>query len=89
MSNVVKVRSPSTRLRRIGRVYEQYMRNNNRKEKVKSSLNKYQEFVKKESQREKYKNMKGGERMYVISKAWEEEKRRDKMTEIRKHRGKK
>jgi hypothetical protein len=48
-------------------------------EPVKSSkrnLNDYQKFVKDESGKDKYKNMKGSERMLIISKEWERKKKR-------------
>lgn len=50
-------------------------------EPVKSSkknLNDYQKFVKEESVKDKYKNMKGSERMVIISKEWEKKKRKRK-----------
>ena len=51
------------------------------KDPVKSSkknLNEYQKFVKEESVKDKYKNMKGSDRMVIISKEWEKRKRKRK-----------
>lgn len=46
------------------------------KPKEKSTLNTYQKFVKDESKKEKYKDMKGSERLSTIAKAWEKHKRK-------------
>jgi hypothetical protein len=47
-------------------------------ERKKTALNTYQKFVKEESTRDKYKTMKGSERMLAISQAWEKKKRKEK-----------
>jgi hypothetical protein len=47
-------------------------------EKKQSSLNEYQQFVKKESALEKYKNLPGSERLSLIAKEWEKIKRKKK-----------
>ena len=44
----------------------------------KKNLNDYQKFVKEESVKDKYKNIKGSERMVIISKEWEKKKRKRK-----------
>ncbi len=46
--------------------------------KSSNQLNPYQEFVKIESKKEKYKNMKGRERMAIIAEEWEKTKRKRK-----------
>ena len=40
------------------------------KDKTNKTLNNYQKFVKNESRKEKYINMKGSDRMLAISKQW-------------------
>jgi len=52
------------------------------KQKTSKNLNTYQKFVQEESRKEKYKNMKGSERMLAISQAWEKKKRKDKKYKI-------
>lgn len=61
-------------------------RHNNRdKERIKSdetklrkkSLNEYQKFVKRESKRDKYRDMRGSERMATIAVEWDRYKRRN------------
>jgi hypothetical protein len=49
-----------------------------RVEKKVSALNMYQKFVQDESSRDKYKSMKGSDRMLAISQAWEKKKRKEK-----------
>jgi len=44
----------------------------------KKSLNEYQKFVKKESKKEKYSNMRGSDRLAVIAQEWDRKKRQDK-----------
>jgi hypothetical protein len=44
----------------------------------KKTLNDYQKFVQEESSKDKYKNMKGSERMSRISQEWEKKKRKDR-----------
>jgi hypothetical protein len=47
-------------------------------ESVSKRLNDYQKFVKNESSKEKYENMKGSERLSAISFQWEKKKRKRK-----------
>jgi len=49
-----------------------------KEKKKKKKLNEYQKFVKDESCKEKYKNMKATERMSAISQQWEKKKRENK-----------
>jgi outer membrane biosynthesis protein TonB len=44
----------------------------------KKSLNEYQKFMRDESAKARYKNMKGTDRMIIISKEWEKKKRKCK-----------
>lgn len=75
----------SVRLKKYGAVYNEYIKKNatcdEKIEPVKSSkknLNEYQKFVKEESSKDKYKKMKGSERMSIISQEWEKKKRKDR-----------
>jgi hypothetical protein len=54
------------------------------KKKVSKKLNDYQKFVKEESGKEKYKSMKGGERMFAISQQWEKKKRKRNKNSLKK-----
>jgi hypothetical protein len=44
----------------------------------KKTLNEYQKFMRDESAKDRYKNMKGTDRMIIISKEWEKKKRKCK-----------
>ena len=70
----------SARLRKYGSVYKKHIKNKHSppKKKKKTRLNEYQKFVKQESQKTKYVNMKGSERLNAISKEWEIYKRKNK-----------
>jgi len=46
--------------------------------KKKKSLNDYQKFVKKESKKEKYRNMRGDERFHSIAIEWDLKKKKNK-----------
>jgi hypothetical protein len=50
----------------------------------KRSLNEYQKFVKEQSSKDKYKNMKGSDRMVIISKEWERHKRRNGRSNLKR-----
>ena len=54
------------------------------RKKVSKKLNEYQKFVKEESGKEKYKSMKGCERMFAISQQWEKKKRKRKKNSLKK-----
>jgi len=47
-------------------------------DKKKTILNEYQNFVKEESKKEKYKNMKGAERLAAIAQVWKRKRKRNK-----------
>ncbi len=79
----------SIRLHKYEAIYTDYMKKENmkevkkedkedkedKKETKKSSLNIYQKFVKEESKKDKYRNMRGSERLSAIASAWEIKKR--------------
>jgi hypothetical protein len=44
--------------------------------KKKKNLNEYQHFVKEESKKEKYKNMKGAERLAAIAQIWKKKRKK-------------
>ena len=48
--------------------------------KKKTLLNEYQNFVKEESKKEKYKSMKGAERLAAIAQVWKKKRKRKKQS---------
>ena len=57
--------------------------------KKKKTLNNYQRFVKKESRKDKYKNMRGSQRLAFIAVEWESHKKKLNKRGYRKTRGQK
>jgi len=55
------------------------------KKKPQSSLNPYQKFLKTETKKEKYRNMRGSERMCAIALAWDIRKK--ELEKAKKRRG--
>ena len=74
----------SARLRKYESVYNSYMKQISKQntktdsKPKKKQLNDYQRFVKAESSKEKYKDMKSKERMSVVAIAWKKYSRRKK-----------
>lgn len=70
----------SVRLRKYESVYRQVTKeresvSSDSSKQKKRSLNSYQKFVKQESKKDKYRNMRGSERLSAIASAWEHKKR--------------
>lgn len=63
----------SVRLKKYAVVYKEYVTES---KKEGSELNDYQKFVKEESKKEKYKKMKGSERLLSIAEEWEKRKKK-------------
>lgn len=70
-----KKKTKSARLRKYGSVYKKHMKGKETTKK-KPKLNEYQKFVQKESGKEKYKSMKGSERLNAIATEWDNKKKK-------------
>lgn len=78
--NKVRHHNRSHLLRKYESVYKECMKDkkdvvSNDSSKRKKNLNEYQKFVKNESKKSIYKDMKGSERLSAIASAWERKKR--------------
>lgn len=73
-----KSRSPRPRRHRRHKETTEHRKHSRekKKEKKKKALNDYQKFVKKESKRDKYKNMRGSDRLHAIAIEWNTEKKK-------------
>jgi hypothetical protein len=72
-----KPRTPRpTRRKHRENVQERSSRRSKEKERKKKPLNEYQKFVKRESKKDKYRNMRGSERLAAIAVEWDRHKKR-------------
>lgn len=70
------------KMKRYGAVYDMILKNSVKKEEKKKTLNEYQKFFQKET--EKYQDLPASERMSIIALNWEKEKKRKKKENQRK-----